>query len=431
MNRQMYRLYDRKNRERIRRKKKRRRQIALWLIVLFAAAFLGAAAWAVTGGRESRVPIVPGEDGTADVNRTAGADMPDAGVTADAGGAGDGGLMTAGAALAYTTAASENDTAGRAGGSPARKGAGLLAGPGAELSAGSGAEAAAGENETADDGRAVLLFGGDVYLSDYVLNAYDAAGGISGVLDEGIRREIAESDIFMVNQEFPFTDRGEQTAGKEFTFRIPPARVNILKEMGADIVTMANNHILDFGAVGITDSIAALDSAGIRHVGAGENLEQASRLEVMEAGGMKVGFLGTSRVYMDSSWAAGSSHPGVFSTYDPGRALEAIRQAKSQCDYLVVYVHWGVEKAAEPQEYQRTMGREYIDAGADLVVGSHPHVLQEIEYYNGKPIVHSLGNFVFGSSIPETELLKVVIKDGQAEVSTIPCRSSNGYTRLK
>ena len=277
----------------------------------------------------------------------------------------------------------------------------------------------------------VLLFAGDVYFSNHVLNAYDRAGGIEGVLDETIRKEIEAADLFMVNQEFPFTDRGTKAADKQFTFCLPPERIHILKEMGVDIVTLANNHILDFGPEGITDSILALDEAGILHVGAGENLDEAKATETVELCGRTIGFLGVSRVYMSADWAAGSSHPGVFSTYDPTLALEEIRKAKEQVDYLVVYVHWGVERETSPKEYQRTMGRQYIDAGADLVIGSHPHVLQLMEYYNGKPIVYSLGNFVFGSSIPSTELFKIVLGEDEVAVTEIPCTSSGGYTRVK
>lgn len=277
----------------------------------------------------------------------------------------------------------------------------------------------------------VLLFAGDVYLSSHVLNAYDRAGGIHGVLDEGIREEIAASDIFMVNQEFPFTERGTAAADKQFTFRLPIERMQLMNEMGIDIVTLANNHILDFGPEGLLDSLDALDEAGILHVGGGKDLEQAKRPEFIEVKGRTIGFLGTSRVYMDASWAAGASHPGVFSTYDSRQAVEAIREAKELCDYLVVYVHWGVERETTPKEYQRVMGREYIDAGADLVIGSHPHVLQPMEYYEGKPIVYSLGNFVFGSSIPNTELFKVTLREDGAEITEIPCTSSAGFTRLK
>lgn len=277
----------------------------------------------------------------------------------------------------------------------------------------------------------VLLFAGDVYFSEYVLNAYDKAGGIEGVLDETIRTEIEDADIFMVNQEFPFTERGTPAEDKQFTFRLPESRVHMMNEMGIDIVTMANNHILDYGPEGITDSIAALNAAGIRYVGAGENLDEAKKLEIMEVNGRKIGFLGASRVYMDPSWAAGAGHPGVFSTYDPTIVLEEIKKAREQADYLVVYVHWGVERESEPKAYQRTMGQQYIDAGADLVIGSHPHVLQPVEYYQGKPIVYSLGNFVFGSSIPETELFKVVLDGENVTVTEIPCTSSGGFTRAK
>ncbi|MBQ5698611.1 MAG: CapA family protein [Lachnospiraceae bacterium] len=277
-----------------------------------------------------------------------------------------------------------------------------------------------------------LLFAGDVYLSQHVLGAYDKAGGIHGVLDEGIRAEIDAADIFMVNQEFPFTERGTKAEDKQYTFRLPHARLPIMNEMGIDIVTLANNHILDFGPHGITDSIAALKEAGIKYVGAGEDLEEAKKLEIIEVGGRKIGFLGTSRVYMATSWAAGENHPGVFSTYDPTLPVEEIKKADELVDYLVVYVHWGVERETTPKEYQRVMGRQYIDAGADIVIGSHPHVLQPLEYYNDKPIMFSMGNFVFGSSIPSTELLKIEIHaDDSMTVTEIPCTSSGGFTRLK
>ncbi|MBQ5805943.1 MAG: CapA family protein [Lachnospiraceae bacterium] len=277
-----------------------------------------------------------------------------------------------------------------------------------------------------------LLFAGDVYLSQHVLGAYDKAGGIHGVLDEGIRAEIDAADIFMVNQEFPFTERGTKAEDKQYTFRLPHDRLHIMNEMGIDIVTLANNHILDFGPHGITDSIAALKEAGIKYVGAGEDLEEAKKLEIIEVGGRKIGFLGTSRVYMATSWAAGENHPGVFSTYDPTLPIEEIKKADELVDYLVVYVHWGVERETTPKEYQRVMGRQYIDAGADIVIGSHPHVLQPLEYYNEKPIMFSMGNFVFGSSIPSTELLKIEIHaDDSMTVTEIPCTSSGGFTRLK
>ena len=275
-----------------------------------------------------------------------------------------------------------------------------------------------------------LLFAGDIYFSDHVLNAYDRAGGIGGVLGEGLRETIAKSDIFMANLEFPFSERGTQAADKQFTFRVSPSRVSILKEIGPDIVTVANNHALDYGTDALLDTCDTLDGAGIFHVGAGKNLEEAKQPQILEKNGRKIGFLGVSRVFPTGGWAAGPSHPGMFSAYDTASVVQEIQKVKKQCDYLVVYVHWGIERNTQPETYQREMGHQYIDAGADLVVGSHPHVLQGIEPYHGKWILYSLGNFVFGSSIPETMLVQASVnEEGETALSLVPATSSAGYTR--
>ncbi len=273
-----------------------------------------------------------------------------------------------------------------------------------------------------------LLFGGDVLLSDHVLGAYERGGGIAGVLGEGFLEEMRQADIFMVNQEFPFSSRGEQAPDKQYTFRLPPEKVSIFQEMGIDIVTLANNHALDFGTDALLDSCAVLDSAGICRVGAG-SLEEAQAWKTMEVKGKRIAFLGVTRVIPVAEWAATAYNPGMFSTYDPTRVLEQIQAAKGENDYVVVYVHWGIEKEEYPEDYQKTMGRQYIDAGADLVIGSHPHVLQGIEYYKEKPIVYSLGNLVFGSSIPKTMLLRAELSEETMELSIIPGTSSAGFTR--
>lgn len=117
-------------------------------------------------------------------------------------------------------------------------------------------------------------------------------GGIGGVLGESLRETIAESDIFMANLEFPFSDRGTQAADKKFTFRVSPSRVSILQEIGPDIVTVANNHALDYGTDALLDTCDTLDSAGILHVGAGKNLEEAKQPQIIEKNGKKIGFLG-------------------------------------------------------------------------------------------------------------------------------------------
>jgi poly-gamma-glutamate synthesis protein (capsule biosynthesis protein) len=291
-----------------------------------------------------------------------------------------------------------------------------------------------------DSEKLTMLFGGDVYLSDHVLNAYNKAGGISGVLDSAYRQEIADADIFFVNEEFPFSDRGTQAADKQYTFRLPPEKVSIFQEIGIDGVTLANNHALDFGTDALLDSCATLDSVGIPHTGAGANLDAARQAVTYEVNGRKIAIIGASRVFPQADWAAGANHPGMLSAYDPAVLLEQIRTLKQNQDIVIAYIHWGIEREETPNDLQKNLARQLIDAGADLVIGAHPHVLQGIEYYKGKPIIYSLGNFIFGSSIPRTALLKVTFEpasDGQSGEQTetsaphltlIPGTSAAGYT---
>ncbi len=288
-----------------------------------------------------------------------------------------------------------------------------------------------GEEAEEKEDSLALLFAGDVFLSDHVLNAYEKAGGIQGVLDQGYREVIEEGDFFMANQEFPFSNRGEKVLDKQFTFRLPPERVSLLQEMGIDGVTLANNHALDFGREALLDTCETLDQAGIRHTGAGADLELARKPVIIGQKGKQAAVIGATRVIPSSDWAAGGKSPGMLAAYDMAVLLEEIGKQRQENDFVVVYIHWGIEKEEWPQEYQRRMARQMIDAGADLVVGAHPHVLQGIEYHNGKPIVYSLGNFVFGSSIPRTALLQVDW-DGAGEpvLRLIPGTSGAGYTRM-
>lgn len=260
-----------------------------------------------------------------------------------------------------------------------------------------------------------LLFTGDVLLSDYVLNNYNSSG-IEGVLSPELLSELSNADITVINNEFPFSTRGTQAPDKQFTFRVDPKYVNVLTDMGVDIVTLANNHVLDFGPDALQDTFDTLDQAGIEYMGAGNDLSRAEALITKQAGGKTYGFLAASRVIPVVSWDIQNASPGVFTTYDPTRLLAAIRNAKETCDFLTVYVHWGIEREEYPQDYQVTMAKQYIDAGADLVIGSHPHVLQGISYYKEKPIFYSLGNFIFNRDIPKTAAVKVTITGDEAPV---------------
>jgi hypothetical protein len=299
-----------------------------------------------------------------------------------------------------------------------------------------GKDKAAEASKTGDNsGPVEIVFAGDIYLSDHVMEAYEAAGDdISGVLSEGYQAEIEAADYFVANEEFPFSNRGTPAKDKQYTFEVDPSKADMFKEMGIDLVTLANNHTLDFGTDALLDTLDTLDKTGIGHVGAGGNIEEASKPVTVSIKGRKIAFIGATRVMPEADWAAGESSPGLLAAYDPSKLLEEIRQAKEQADLVVVYIHWGEERKEMPNEIQTTLAHNIVDAGADLVVGAHPHVLQGIEYYKEVPIVYSLGNFVFGSSIPKTALLRVTIdntEDGSENLKLrlIPGKSSAGYTR--
>lgn len=276
-----------------------------------------------------------------------------------------------------------------------------------------------------------ILIAGDVLFSDHVLNAYESAGGISGVLDEGFRSDIDSADFFAVNEEFPFSSRGTAAPDKQYTFRLPEDKVSIMKELGVDLVTLANNHTLDFGTDALLDTCTTLDQAGILHVGAGADSESARKPAIVDIQGIKVGFIGASRVIPVASWTAGKTSPGLLTAYDTSLLIQTIQETRPLCDYLIVYPHWGVEREEMPVDHQKSIARQCIDAGADFVIGSHPHVLQGLEYYKEKPIAYSMGNFIFGSSIPKTMLLKLTLDTDTLEpsISLIPGTSSGGYTR--
>lgn len=293
-----------------------------------------------------------------------------------------------------------------------------------------GEEGFQGENGSGQQ-ETVLVFAGDIYLSPYVLERYNREG-IQGVLSENLLSEMINADIAMANEEFPFSTRGEQAPDKQFTFRVEPSYVNLLKEMGIDVVTLANNHALDYGGDALTDTFAALDGAGIEYVGAGQDKERAAKAFFAQEEQKTFGFLGASRVIPVPEWNIENRQPGMLCTYDSGALCEAIRQTKGQCDFLTVYVHWGIEREHTPEEYQRQLAKAYIDAGADLVVGAHPHVLQGIEYYNGKPIVYSLGNYIFNQEIADTVLLKVTVsQENQARLQLIPAYATGAKTQEK
>ncbi|MEF3302748.1 CapA family protein [Paenibacillus sp. GYB003] len=282
-----------------------------------------------------------------------------------------------------------------------------------------------GEGWPEDPDRVRLTFVGDVIFADNVATALKANG--YDYPYRQVRSYLENADLTVANLETPITERGTKQI-KEYAYRSSPLALPAFKEAGFDLVNLANNHILDYGTTGLLDTFDQLDKAGIRWFGAGRNAAEAFKPVIVEKKGIKIAFLGLSKVVPTQEWKAGKDRPGVADTYALKAPLEAIRNAKEQADLVVVVAHWGLEQHDQPEKYQRDYAREYIDAGADLIVGGHPHVLQGFESYNGKWIAYSLGNFIFTMNENpvtwETVILQASCsKDGGCSLKTVPVLS--------
>jgi poly-gamma-glutamate synthesis protein (capsule biosynthesis protein) len=280
----------------------------------------------------------------------------------------------------------------------------------------------------------VLAFAGDVNFDEdsKPVARYDMENkGIIGGISQELVDEMNEADIFMLNNEFAYSTRGTEIIEKSYTFRAHPKRVDILKEIGVDIVSLANNHALDFGQEALLDTFTTLDEAEIDYVGAGVNMERAKAPIYYTIGETTIAYVAASHVIYAMDWYATDTRPGMIGTYDPTLFVASIKEAKENSDFVVAYVHWGKERTHEPVSYQKNLARIYIDAGADAVIGCHPHVMQGIEFYKGKTIAYSLGNYWFNSSKRESGLLKIYLNpDGTTETQLLPAMNDNTYTYM-
>jgi poly-gamma-glutamate synthesis protein (capsule biosynthesis protein) len=261
-----------------------------------------------------------------------------------------------------------------------------------------------------------LLAGGDVALNR-------ASGrGAFGALAQRFGR--AGAAFF--NLELPLSERGEPQPEK-ILLRGSPRMADALTEARMDFLSLANNHILDYGNDALADTLALLKSRGIPTAGAGPSLRAARRAAVIERGGLRIGLLAFSSI-IPRAFAAGpeksglnplraltayrpsrdlSEYPGtppeIRTWADPadlGRMKRDIRALKKRVDTVIVNHHWGTSMNHAVQDFQSEIGRASVDAGADLVLGGHAHVLQGVEFYRGRPIVYSMGNLIFDFDIP-------------------------------
>ncbi|MEM9771176.1 MAG: CapA family protein [Cyanobacteria bacterium P01_D01_bin.73] len=268
---------------------------------------------------------------------------------------------------------------------------------------------------TPADDTVTLLFGGDVTLSNYFETK------IKGNYGKTFAKmpEYAQADVSMVNLENPLTTASTRRPGKSFNFKAKPESIEALTSGGVDIVTLGNNHAMDYQGKGLSETMEHLEKAGIHAVGAGRDLTEARRPKIMEVKGQRIAYFG----YYNAYWhAATNGAPGTNPRdFDAIKAdMEAVRD---QVDWIVVNYHWGEENAHYPAGYQRQLAQFTIDHGADLIVGHHPHVLQGAEVYKGKAIVYSLGNFIFGGNSRRnyvTAALQVSLTGDEMKLDFLP-----------
>jgi poly-gamma-glutamate synthesis protein (capsule biosynthesis protein) len=269
-----------------------------------------------------------------------------------------------------------------------------------------------------------LRFAGDINFDDdyFPMQHFQEIGAesISEVIDPAYVELMNKADVMWVNNEFCYTDSGEPLVGKAFTFSANPENVKYLKELGVDVAGLANNHVFDYGEQGLLDTLATLEAAKIPYVGAGHDIKEAASPVYVKAGPLTIAYVAAERAEKVQivTQEATEDQPGVLRCYENDRFIESIREAAGKADYVIALPHWGTEHATELEDVQKDGARAYIDAGADAVIGAHPHILQGIEYYNGKPIVYSLGNFWFDNyelytMVAELRLSKAEDKEGK------------------
>lgn len=204
------------------------------------------------------------------------------------------------------------------------------------------------------------------------------------------------AQIIFGNVEGPLTNRGTPEQDKTFVFRSPPGKVSAaLKAAGFNVVSLANNHTLDYGADGLLQTIETLDATGIQHTGAGANLAAARQPALILVNGLKVAVLSYSMTLPENFFAGPDKAGTAFGHEAHVRA--DVMAAREQAGIVLVSFHWGQEGKTTLRDYQTRLGHIAIDAGASAVIGHHPHILQGIEQYKDGLILYSLGNFTFGS----------------------------------
>jgi poly-gamma-glutamate synthesis protein (capsule biosynthesis protein) len=267
----------------------------------------------------------------------------------------------------------------------------------------------------------VIAITGDILLAGRAERLIEEKGPAAPFAE--VSAALREADLAIGNLECSLSTRGKR-ADKKYTFRADPKTVAALSEASFDVMTLANNHSVDYGPEALTDTLQTLREAGIAVVGAGEDAERARQPVIVARGEppVKIAVLAFSNME-PVSFYAGRNRPGT-NPAQPDAIRESVSRARRQADVVIALFHWGDEHSISPTARQRELAYLAADAGADLVVGHHPHVLQGFERRGSALIAYSLGNFLFPSrgACRSTMMLRYSPRrDGRAMVEVIPC----------
>lgn len=276
-----------------------------------------------------------------------------------------------------------------------------------------------------------ILAVGDIMVTSKGTRLLDSLGVSYGL--DSLRAELATADVRFANQESPIGTNKSERFDKKYTFLTPPRHAEVLVDGNFDVVSLANNHGMDYGMPAMKETFAWLESKGIKWAGAGANLTDARKPAIIERNGIRYGFMAYSNTFPEEFWATPTrgGNPFGHASYLE-KDIPALRE---RVDYLFVSFHWGSEKMTATKQYQKDLARLAIDLGADGVFAHHPHVLQGFEYYKGKPIAYSLGNFLFASwsnSVWDSAILKVKFAKGEfLGAELVPILINNFQTELQ
>ncbi|GAA2599827.1 CapA family protein [Dactylosporangium fulvum] len=251
-----------------------------------------------------------------------------------------------------------------------------------------------------------LAFGGDVHFTErtaaLLKNPATAVGPMTSVL--------SAADLAVVNLETAVTTRGTPEP-KEFHFRAPATAYEAVKAAGIDAVSIANNHALDYGRAGFADTLDGAAAAGVPVFGGGRTVDEAYAPLILTVRGVRVAILGFSQIHtLAESWKAGPATPGIAMAWDVPRAAAAVRSAREHADLVVVFNHWGTERDSCPNANQKQFAAVLADAGADMIIGAHAHVLQGAGWLGRTYVAYGLGNFVWYVGSADTGVLKVQVR---------------------